>query len=95
MVLTRAEQRTALTHVISNVFMLDDNNPLSLALTKAFLVNIYDILAMPPFHDIERLEYVDDQGNEIMLPNGYRYMIRIIKHYDLYCTAAGDPIGDD
>jgi hypothetical protein len=69
-VLLRAEQRTALTHVISNVFMLNDDNPLSLALTKAFLVDIYDILAMP-FHDIELLDYVDDQGNEIMLPNGY------------------------
>jgi len=94
MVLTRAERRTALTHVISNVFMLDDESPLSLALQKAFLVDIYDVLAMP-FHDIDRLEYVDDQGKVVMLPNGYRYMIRIIKHYDSYRTADGDPIGDN
>jgi hypothetical protein len=74
--------------------MLDDDNPLSLALQKAFLVDIYDVLAMP-FHDIDRLEYVDDQGKVVMLPNGYRYMIRIIKHYDSYRTADGDPIGDN
>jgi hypothetical protein len=83
-----------LTHVISNVFVLDNNNPLSLALTKAFIVDIYDILAMP-FHYIEWLGYVDDQGNTIMLPNGYRYMVWIIKHYNSYCTADGDPISDD
>ena len=95
MVLTRAERRTALLHVVTDVFMLDDpDNPLSLALSKAFLVDIYDILAMP-FHDIDRLDYLDDQGNEVPLPTGYQYMLRIIKHYDLFCTAEGDPIGDD
>jgi len=94
MVLTRTERRTALAHVVTNVFMLDDaDNPLSLALTKAFLMDIYDILVMP-FHDIERLDYVDAQGNEILLPSGYQYMLRIIKHYDSYRTADGDPIGD-
>jgi hypothetical protein len=95
MVLTRAERRKALDHVVTNVFMLDNaDNPLSLALTKAFLVDIYDILAMP-FHDIKRLAYVDDQGNEILLPSGYQYMLRIIKHYDSYRTSDGDPIGDE
>jgi hypothetical protein len=74
--------------------MLDDDNPLSLTLQRAFLVNMYDVLAML-FHDIDWLDYVDDQGKEIMLPNGYRYMIRIIKHYDSYRTADGDPISDD
>jgi hypothetical protein len=94
MVLTRAERQTALAHVVTNVFMLDDDSPLSLALTKAFLVDIYDILAMP-FHDIERLDYVDNQGNEILLPSSYQYMLQIIKHYDLYRTLDGDPIGDE
>jgi hypothetical protein len=71
MVLTRAERRTALAHIVTNVFMLDNDNPLSLALTEAFLVNIYNILAMP-FHDIKRLDYVDNQGNEILLPSSYQ-----------------------
>jgi hypothetical protein len=74
--------------------MLDNNNPLSLALTKAFLADIYNILATP-FHDIKWLDYVDDQGNEILLPSGYQYMLRIIKHYDSYHTSGGDPIGDE
>jgi hypothetical protein len=79
-----------LAHVVTNIFMLDDtNNPLSLSLTKAFLVDIYNILAMP-FHDIERLDYVDDQGNEILLPSGYQYMLQIIKHYNSYCTSDDD-----
>jgi hypothetical protein len=94
MVLTRAERRTALAHVVTNVFMLDDDTLLSLALTKAFLVDIYDIRSMP-FQDIEQLDYVDDQGNEILLPSGYQYMLQIIKHYDSYHTLDGDPISDE
>jgi hypothetical protein len=94
MVLTRAERRAALTHIIENVFLLDADNLLRDALNKACYFNIYDILAMLP-HEIELLDYEDDHGRLVKLPNAYKSKLRAIKHYDSYQTLEGNPIGDD
>jgi hypothetical protein len=94
MVLTRAERKAALEHVIEHVFLLETDNPLSFALKRAFLNDIYDVLTMP-FQDIARLDYEGDNGKLTLLPAGYQYMIRILKHFDAQRTLEGIPIGDE
>lgn len=79
---TRAKQKMTLAHIVGHdVLMLDNDNPLSLALANAYhIIDIYDVLAMP-FQDINLLEYVDGKGNTVILPSGYQYMVVwIIKH---------------
>jgi hypothetical protein len=66
MVLTRAEGKVALTHVLKNVLKLEDDNPLFRALSKDKLLDISDVLILP-FEDIEKLTYIDDQEMNAIL----------------------------
>jgi len=97
MVLTRAERKEALkealTHVIKNVFELDDDTPLSRALSKEDLLDI-DSVMQYPFEDIDKMTYIDDQGDEYTLPFRYTILLHVFKSYFFHRRAQGNPIRD-
>ena len=94
MVLTRAERKDALTHVIKNVLELDDDNQLSRALSKEGLLDIESVVYLP-FEDIDTLIYLDDQGDERNLVRRYTFALHLLKSYFLHRQAQGNPIGDN
>ena len=83
----------ALTHVITNVFELPADHVLIAALDQAGIVEIGDVLSMP-YDDITDLTYLDDQGTELVVPQGDCARLRIIKYLHQHRIAAGDPIND-
>jgi hypothetical protein len=95
MVLTRAELKEALTHVLKNVFDLEDDSPLSKALSKGSLegLEIVDIVNLP-FEVIDKVTYIDDQGDERTLPLHYTILLHVFKSYFLHRRAQGNPIGE-
>jgi hypothetical protein len=94
MVLTRAEGKVALTHTLKNVLKLEDDNPLFRALSKEDLLDITDVLILP-FEDIEKLTYLDDQGDKRNLVRRYTFALHLLKSYFLHRQAQGNPIGDN
>jgi hypothetical protein len=94
MVLTRAEGKDALTHVIKNVFQLEDDNPLSRALSKDDLLDIADVVSLP-FEHIGNLTYIDDQGDERKLVRRYTITLHLFKSYCIHRRNQGNPIGDN
>jgi hypothetical protein len=93
MVLTRAEGRAALTHLINNVFSLEADNFLSAALTGAGYADICDVANMRE-EDIDSLEYPDANDNPVTVPRYLKALIQIFKQYITYCNDISDPIGD-
>jgi hypothetical protein len=93
MVLTRAEGEEALTHVLENVFELEDNTPLFRALSKDKLLDIHSVVNLP-FEDIDKLTYIDDQGGERTLERFYTIILHVLKSYFIHRKAQGNPIGD-
>ena len=93
MVLTRAEGEDALTHVLKNVFELEDDNPLFRALSKDGLLDIADVVSLP-FEDIGNLTYIDDQGDERKLVRRYTSLLHAFKSYFLHRRNQGNPIGE-
>ena len=98
MVLTRAEReearKEALTHVLKNVFELDDDTPLSRALSKDDLLDI-GLVVNFPFENIDKLTYIDNQGDERDLAMSYKVILHIFKSYFLHRRNQGNPIGDN
>ena len=80
MVLTRADAKLALSHVIANVFELPVDHVLFTALAQAGIVEIGNVLSMP-YDDIMDLAYLDAQGAEHVVPKGNRTRLWIIKYY--------------
>jgi hypothetical protein len=93
MVLTHAEGRAALTHLIDNVFALEADNFLSVALTRDGYADIRDIANMSKEY-IDSLEYSDANDDIVTLPRYLKALIRIIKQYIMYHNYISDPIGD-
>jgi hypothetical protein len=80
MVLTRAESKAALEHVLDYVFQLPTNHPLIAALDLANIFSIHDLLTMS-YDQIFDLSYFDDQGNEAQIPKGIKNLVRALKVY--------------
>jgi hypothetical protein len=67
MVLTCAEGRAALTHLIDNVFALEADNLLSEALTRDGYADIRDVANMIE-EDIDSLAYPDSNDDLVIVP---------------------------
>ena len=83
MVLTQAERKEVLTHVLENVLQLESGSPLVLAINQDGFQDIADIHNMR-FEDIDELQYKDADGNKVPLPKLHAYPLRIFKHYMLH-----------
>jgi hypothetical protein len=96
MVLESEEGRDALIHVLTNVFQVQDNHPLSLSLKEH---DFHDIQAIVDASkaDIYALTYKDCQGSDVVdLPMNHKYMILLLKSYHWQaCSAWGNHIGND
>ena len=96
MVLESEEGRDALIHVLTNVFQVPDDHPLSLSLKEH---SIHDIQAIVDASeaDIYALTYKDSQGSDVVdLPMNHKYMILLLKSYHRQaCSAWGNHIGND
>jgi hypothetical protein len=80
MVRTRAEGKADLAHVVTNVFGLGFDNPLSKALEHHGIIIADDVRWMD-YNAIEDLSYLDDQGNEVPLPKSFQFLLRILQFY--------------
>jgi hypothetical protein len=96
MVLECEEGRDALTHVLTNVFQVQGDHPLSLSLQEHGFHDIQAIVDAPRV-DIDALTYKDYQGSNVVdLPKNHKYMILLLKSYHrLTCSALGNHIGYD
>jgi hypothetical protein len=74
MVLTRAEGRKALTHVLENGFQLEKDHSLIFALSKKGLLDIRDVLKLS-YDDIDNFTFPNDQGNDLALWLGCKILL--------------------
>lgn len=91
---THTEGRSALTHVLSNVFEIGVDHPLTLSLAQCGYCHITDIIGTS-FVDIEALVYEDDHGKVIDLPKLHQFPLQIFQQYLHHRNAWGRPICGD
>jgi hypothetical protein len=97
MVLESEEGRDTLIHVLTNVFQVQDDHPLSLSLKEHGFHDIQAIVDASKA-DIYALTYKDCQGSNVVdLPAmNHKYMILLLKSYHWQaCSAWGNHIGND
>jgi hypothetical protein len=91
--LTRQQGQTAFTHILEEVFQLQDNEPLYKALITVGCNDIRHLINMS-LEDIDALQYINDDNNEVPVPSHARALLRILKAYHIHRIDQGDPIGD-
>ena len=93
--ITRKEAKSALKHVLVNLFEQSDDGPIAKAI-KCHLGNratIVDVLAMTN-DDIDNLTHLDDKNKLVPLILGHRGLLRALICYNLFRDAEGDSIGN-
>jgi hypothetical protein len=83
------EGSDTLIRVLTKVFQVQDDHPLSLSLKEH---GFHDIQAIADASraDIDALTYKDCQGSTVVdLPMNHKYMIHLLKSYHLSCSASG------
>jgi hypothetical protein len=89
MVVESEEGRDTLIHVLTNVFQVQDDHPLSLSLKQHGFHDIQAIVDASKT-DIDALTYKDCQGSTVVdLPTNHKYMIRLLKSYHHSCSVWG------
>jgi hypothetical protein len=89
MVLESEEGRDTLIHVLTNVFQVQDDHPLSLSLKEHGYRDIRAIVDASKA-DIDALTYKDCQDSTVAdLPTNHKYMIHLLKSYHPSCSAWG------
>jgi hypothetical protein len=96
--LSRQQQRTALEHVLSNVFALPTVHPIRDALDRDGIEGIADFLNLTP-NDVEELRRSekDEKGKETLIPliKGHKNLILVFFDYRQWRVNTCNPIGDD
>jgi hypothetical protein len=83
MVLTRADRKEVLTHVLENVLQLESGSPLVLAINQDGFQDIVELHCMQ-FKHIDEMQYKDADGIEVPLQKLHAYPLRIFKHFMLH-----------
>jgi hypothetical protein len=73
--------RDALIHVLTNVWQVQDDHPLTLSLQEHGFHDIYAILDASK-EDIKALTYTDCQGNVVDLSWNHKGMIHLLRSYN-------------
>jgi hypothetical protein len=91
MVVENEEGRDTFIHVLTNVFQVQDDHPLSLSLKEHGFHGIQAIVDASRA-DIDALTYKDCQGSTVVdLPMNHKFMIILLKSYHQSCRAWGIP----
>ena len=93
MVFTQQKQHETLQHVLVNLFQLQADSPLTLALGGSQHDEIYKVINMT-FTDIDTLFYEDNEGNCCSVLPHVKGFIWILKAYSLWHSEEGNPIGE-
>ena len=83
MVLTRAEQQSALKHILETVFNLPTNSPIHKSFAYNFIESPYDIIFMEE-RDFEKLDYYNDDNKVLLLKKGHIGLLRAFQYFILY-----------
>jgi hypothetical protein len=95
MIHAQDEGEKALTHVVENVFQLESEHPLALALDPSGYKGIRNVIDMDD-EAIKELKYKDDnKGNEIGLSRPDQSLLLIFIEYYRFRISKGTPVGDD
>jgi hypothetical protein len=96
MVLTRSEAKAAFNHVLDTILGRGDNSLLKSALSEE---GVDDIFALSTLTDnaIDRLQFKDPCNNNALtsIKLADKMLLRCFLHYVVYCSAEGNPVGDD
>ena len=95
MPLTREDAKSALQHVLVNLFQQADDGPIAKAINWQLgdEATIVDVLAMTN-DDIDNLTHSDDKDKIIPLILGHRGLLCSLVCYNLFRKAKGDSIGN-
>jgi len=93
MVLTKTQKWDAITHILKNVFDLDDDSELHRAFTKHCFLSPHDIVFADDFI-FENLDYKDDEGNVHPLPLCYLGLLQAFHAYCIHQSGTNGPITD-
>jgi len=95
MPLTQAKAIEAFNHILSNVFKVPKEGPLSKALASAGYGDIWGLVTLSDA-DIESLTYDwDDMEKDTPLGKAHQSLLHIFCHYCDHWNCIGTPIGDD
>ena len=94
MVHTHADGTAALAYIINDVFQIEDDNSLELALENKGCKDIYDLISMSDI-EIDSLTYSNANHTIAKLQGALKNKIRMLKRYIMYRYCSGDPIGND
>ena len=94
MVLTNPEGSEVLAYIINDVFQLDDDDSLALALETKSCKDIYDLILMSD-DDISSLTYANANKDMVKLQGALKNKIRIFQQYIMYRYCLNEPIGND
>ena len=92
-VLTREDAKSALKHVLVNVFGHAEDGPIAKALAwhMGEEPDIVDVLALSTDH-MNNLQYTNDKGKIVHLLPGHCGLLCALQSYSLFCMAKGDPL---
>ena len=70
MVMTREQNRAAMTHILNDVLNLPPQSSVHRALERAAIFTPIDLVTLDN-GDFDELLYIDDDGELMLLPKGY------------------------
>ena len=94
MVLSRQQNAAALDHILTEVFGLNPDAPLQLALQQEGISNVSEFLTMDDA-EIDDLTFTrPGETDESPVPRGHRRIITVFFDYIKYRVVKNNPIGD-
>ena len=93
MVLTKAQKREIVQHILEHVFGQEPNSKLHAVFDEHDIQSPHDIIAMSE-EDFETLGYTNDKDQYISLPKGNIGLLKAFHTYFLFCQSNGNPIDD-
>src|SRR5512133_2585398 len=93
MVLTKAQKREIIKHILEHVFEQEPDSKLHIVFKEHDIQSPHDIIALSE-EDIEILGYTNEDDQYICLPKGNVGLVKAFGAYFLFCQSNGNPIED-
>src|SRR5512133_2024236 len=93
MVLTKAQKREIIKHILEHVFEQEPDSKLHIVFKEHDIQSPHDIIALSE-EDIEILGYTNEDDQYICLPKGNVGLLKAFRAYFLFCQSNRNPIED-